>query len=223
MAPIRYIYDKFVVACEANYTPGTGCTVDESLHRFRGMCSFKQYIPNKPSKYGIKVYVLAHSKTFYLVSSKIYTGAGTHAPGLPVENQAVLDLVPSVLGTSTDNYYTSVPLAMELKSRKLTLVGTMKKNKACIPSSFLVKADEGTVQYAFDHANNFTLLSVATNKKKKNKRAVFLSTMHSEKKRDEDTGKDEIKVFYNQEKVVWTVMIKCTACTPRQGKPTVGQ
>jgi hypothetical protein len=82
MAPIRNIYDKFVVACEANYIPGTGCTVNESLHGFRGMCSFRQYIPNKPSKYGIKVNVLADSKTFYLVSSKIYTGAGTHAPGL---------------------------------------------------------------------------------------------------------------------------------------------
>jgi hypothetical protein len=120
LAPIRNIYNKFVVACEANYTPGTGCTVDESLHGFRGMCSFEQYIRNKPSKYGIKVYVLADNKTFYLVSSKIYTEAGTHAPGLPVPTQAVLDLVPSVSGTSrnitTDTYYTSIPLAMELKS-----------------------------------------------------------------------------------------------------------
>jgi hypothetical protein len=120
LAPIRNIYDKFVVACEANYTPGTGCTVDESLHGFRGRCSFKQYIPNKLSKYGIKVYVLADSKTFFLVSSKFSTGGGTHAPGLPVTTQAVLDLVPSVSGTSrninTDNYYTSIPLAIELKS-----------------------------------------------------------------------------------------------------------
>jgi len=61
---------------------------------------------------------------------------------------------------------------------------------------FLAKADEGTVQYAFDHANNFTLLSVAP---KKNKRVVFLFTTHSEKKREEDTGKEEINVFYNQE------------------------
>jgi len=42
VAPIRNIYDKFVVACEANYTLGTGCTVDESLHGFRGSLSFKQ-------------------------------------------------------------------------------------------------------------------------------------------------------------------------------------
>jgi len=76
----------------------------------------------------------------------------------------------------------------------------MKKNKACILPSFLAKADEGTVQYAFDHANNFTLLPVAP---KKNKRVVFLSPMHSEKKkreRDEDTGKEKINIFSNQEK-----------------------
>jgi len=120
------------------------------------MCNFKQYIPNKPSKYGIKVYVLADSKTFYLVSSNIYTRTCTHAPGFPVPTKAVLDLFPSVSGTSrnitTDNYYTSIPLVKELKSRNITLVGTMKKNKTCIPSSFLAKADEGTFHYAFDHA-----------------------------------------------------------------------
>ena len=81
------------------------------------------------------------------------------------------DLVPSVSGTSrnitTDNYYTSVPLAMELKSRKLTLIVTMQKNKACIPPSFLTKADEGTVQYAFDLAKNFTLLSVARSEERR--------------------------------------------------------
>ena len=46
------MYDKFGAACEANYIPGPGYTVDESLHGFRGKCSFKKYILNKPSKYG---------------------------------------------------------------------------------------------------------------------------------------------------------------------------
>jgi len=109
LGSICNIYDKFVIACETNYTPGTRCTVDESLHGFRGVCSFKQYIPHKSSKHGIKVYVLADSKTFYFVSSKIYTRAGTHAPGLPVPTQAVLDLVPSILGTSRNITTDNVP------------------------------------------------------------------------------------------------------------------
>ena len=98
------------------------------------------------------------------------------------QSQPILNLVPSVSGTirniTTDNYCTSIPLAMDLKSRKITF-GTTKKKKACIPPRFLAKAGEGTVQYAFDHANNFTLLSVAP---KKNKRLFFLSTMYSEKR-----------------------------------------
>jgi hypothetical protein len=201
LAPIRNIHDKFIAVSEANCTPGICCTIDKSLHGFREMCDFKQYIPHKPSKCGINVFVLAGSNTFYSVSFKIYTGAGTHAQGLPVPTQAVLDLVLSGSRTNrnitTDNYYKSVSLAMELKSRKLTLVGTMKNKKFCSPPSFLAEAHEGTVQYAFDHENNFTLLSGAP---KKNKRVVFQSTMHSEKKTDVDTEKGEINVFYNQEK-----------------------
>ena len=63
--------------------------------------------------------------------------------------------------------------------------------------SFLTKADAGTIQYAFDHANDFTLLSIAP---KKNKRVVFLSTMHATRSHDTVTGKEEINVFYNHEK-----------------------
>ena len=73
----------------------------------------------------------------------------------------------------------------------------MKKNKRCIPSSFSTKADVGTCQNAFDYANNFTLLSIAP---KKNKRVVFLSTMHATRSHDTVSGKEEINVFYNHEK-----------------------
>ena len=146
------------------------------------------------------MYVLADSQSFYSVSSKIYAGAGTHIPGLPVPTLAVLNLINPISGTNrnitTDNYYISISLANELKSNQLTLVGTMKKNKRCIPSSFLTKADAGTCQYAFDYANNFTLLSIAP---KKNKRVVFLSTMHATRSHDTVTGKEEINVFNNHE------------------------
>jgi len=67
LTPVRGVYERFVTACEENYTSGLGCTVDESLRGFRGLFGFKQYIPNKPRKYGIKVCVLAESQSFYSV------------------------------------------------------------------------------------------------------------------------------------------------------------
>jgi len=95
----------------------------------------------------------------------------------------------------------------------------MKKNKACILPSFLAKADEGTVQYAFDHANNFTLLSVAA---KENKKVVFLSTMRFEKRETRILEKKKLTYFITRKILVWTVKIKCAACTPPQEKQTVG-
>lgn len=203
LAPIREIFDMFVNACHSNYTPGPECTVDESLLSFRGRCGFKQYIPNKPSKYGIKLFVLADNDTSYSVKSIVYIGAGTFTDmanlDVPVPTKAVLGLVDCIEGTNrnitTDNYYTSIALARELRSRKLTLVGTLKKNKTCIPPCFLTKSDAGTVHYGFDKQNNYTLLSVTP---KKNKKVVFLSSMHQTKQ--SDCNREEINMYYNKTK-----------------------
>lgn len=40
------------------YNPGRNKTVDAQLVGFRGRCPFKQYIPSKFGKYGIKVSAL---------------------------------------------------------------------------------------------------------------------------------------------------------------------
>ena len=123
-----------------NFNPGPDCTVEESLLGFRGRCSFKQYITNKPSKYGIKIFVLADNQTSYSVKS-IYAGKGTFSSEmdsiLPMPTKVVLNLADCIAKTSrnitTDNYYTSITLAKELQNQGLALIGTMKKNKRCIP------------------------------------------------------------------------------------------
>ncbi|ENN77514.1 hypothetical protein YQE_05993, partial [Dendroctonus ponderosae] len=55
LAPIRDFHQEFVSNCIANFNVGEFVTIDEMLHSFRGRCSFVQYIPNKPAKYGIKI------------------------------------------------------------------------------------------------------------------------------------------------------------------------
>nr|XP_023012848.1 piggyBac transposable element-derived protein 4-like [Leptinotarsa decemlineata] len=53
LAPIRTLFDYFVENCKEAYTIGLNATIDEKLEAFRGRCSFKQYIPTKPNRYGI--------------------------------------------------------------------------------------------------------------------------------------------------------------------------
>lgn len=64
LAPIRTIFDEFVDHCKLNYTVGEYCTIDEMLEGFRGKCNFRQHIPNKPNKYGIKIFSLVDARYF---------------------------------------------------------------------------------------------------------------------------------------------------------------
>ena len=49
-------------------------SIDESMIGFKGRLSFLQYMPKKPTKWGMKAYVLADSKTGYTYSWRLYTG-----------------------------------------------------------------------------------------------------------------------------------------------------
>ena len=53
--PIRDVFEQWDLNLRDAYTPGPHMTVDERLVCFRGRCSFRQYIPSKPGKYGIKI------------------------------------------------------------------------------------------------------------------------------------------------------------------------
>jgi len=48
------------------YLPGQNIVMDESLTLWRGRLSFRQYIPLKSSKFGIKSYELCESSSGYL-------------------------------------------------------------------------------------------------------------------------------------------------------------
>jgi hypothetical protein len=41
-------------------------SVDERIHRFWGWVSFRDYSPQKPSKYGMKLFILAQSSPGYI-------------------------------------------------------------------------------------------------------------------------------------------------------------
>eukprot|EP00064_Thunnus_orientalis_P004045 superscaffoldBa00000354_g4056 len=55
-AAIRDVWDKKVCHLPLLYNPGIDVTVDERLVPLRGHCAFKQYMPSKTGKYGIKIW-----------------------------------------------------------------------------------------------------------------------------------------------------------------------
>ncbi|XP_033214045.1 uncharacterized protein LOC117171101 [Belonocnema kinseyi] len=48
--------------------------------RFRGSCPFRQYIPSKHTKYGIKLFALVDARTVYTYNVDIYAGKQPEGP-----------------------------------------------------------------------------------------------------------------------------------------------
>ena len=59
LAKVRPLFNKINERCSAAYNLGREVAVDEAMIKFQGRSPLKQYLPNKPVKRGIKVWVLA--------------------------------------------------------------------------------------------------------------------------------------------------------------------
>lgn len=113
--------------------------------------------------------MLCDVSTKYMIHAEPYLGKGTKTEGLPLSTYYVKNLTKSIHGSNRhvtmDNWFTSVGVADELLEApyKLTLVGTLRKNKAEIPPEMLEVRNRkpGTSMFCFD--TNRTLVSYMSN------------------------------------------------------------
>lgn len=68
------IFNLFKANMNKALIPGRNLCIDEQLYAFRGNCPFKQYIPSKPAKYGIKIWAMVDCDSVFLVDANIYLG-----------------------------------------------------------------------------------------------------------------------------------------------------
>lgn len=71
---LREVFEDMRLNAMKAYDPSHTITVDERLIPFRGKCSFKVYMPSKPSKYGIKLWVAADAENSYGYNMQVYFG-----------------------------------------------------------------------------------------------------------------------------------------------------
>jgi len=113
---IQPVISAVTKACLDNYRPSRENSVDEAMIPFKGRSTLKQYVPLKPIKRGIKVWVRADSKNGYFCEFIVYTGKA--ADGITREfslgEKVVLKLTESLAGLNhhvfCDRFFTSVSL-----------------------------------------------------------------------------------------------------------------
>ncbi|GBP41623.1 PiggyBac transposable element-derived protein 4 [Eumeta japonica] len=200
-APIREWWEVFIQICRDSYKAGSYLTIDEQLLGFRGRCPFRMYIPSKPNKYGLKILMLCDSKTNYMLNAMPYVGK-TETNGDSLGSYYVKTLTENLWGSNRnvtmDNWFTSVPLALELLQApyKCTIVGTLRANKREIPPELLQIKERPIGSSVFCYDRQCTLVSY---KPKNNKNVLLLSTTHSNGT-IAASGKPEIIELYNSTK-----------------------
>ncbi|KAK2183987.1 hypothetical protein NP493_288g03005 [Ridgeia piscesae] len=140
---IRWFVDFLNDQFQAVYVPYGKYTVDESMVKFKGRLEFRQYLPAKPTKWGVKVWVLAESDTGYLSKFQVYTGRAPGGQERGLTHRVVTDLVDHLYGQYTqvyfDNFYTSPDLLTYLHARQVYACGTVRANRKNLPTALLPK------------------------------------------------------------------------------------
>lgn len=71
---LSYLLNHFKTTCKSLYKPSQHVSVDERMVRSKNRSGIRQFIKNKPVKFGIKLWVLAEAKTGYTIDFDVYAG-----------------------------------------------------------------------------------------------------------------------------------------------------
>jgi hypothetical protein len=135
---VQWLVDKIRDACKVVWSLGKYLAIHKMMICYKVSYSpIRQYMPNKPQKWGLKVWCLADTVSKY--NFAIYCGKSMEnvlqptSRGEPrLAHNVVLNMVEGLDGKGhvvvMDNYFSSVGLFTEMASRGIYTTGTMRSN-----------------------------------------------------------------------------------------------
>ena len=168
-----------------NYIPERETAIDECMIPFKGRLGMKQYMKDKPIKLGIKVWMLAESKTGYNFNFEVYLGR--NAIGIPhvgLGENVVLTLTEPLTHKGyhiyIDRFYTSPTLLYHMLQRYIYLCGTVQTNRIGFPREMVRdkaqanRMERGDLEWRVEQESG--LVATAW---KDNRIVYYLSSIHS--------------------------------------------
>ncbi|KAK2578804.1 hypothetical protein KPH14_012833 [Odynerus spinipes] len=168
---IKPVIDFFNQKFREIYTMEEDIAIDESLIKFKGRLSYKQYNPSKRARFGIKMYKLCESSTGYCYNFKIYTGSDKIDIANNASETVAKELAKPILHKGhtlyLDNWYSSPNLFVTLVNSRTNVIGTVRANRKNMPKDLLkTKLKKG--EYEMRSCNGHT--TVAMIEQNKNQR-----------------------------------------------------
>ena len=133
---IRPVLEMVNETFRDHYKPSKNQTIYEGMVAYKGRLSYMQYMPAKPIKRGIKIWMRCDAESAYLHQFNIYLGQGNNSPnglGYDVVMKLCQDLVAKKHHVYFDNLFTSIPLMNDLLQLGIYACGTVRKDKRGLP------------------------------------------------------------------------------------------
>lgn len=142
LSKIRSFLDALSEKCSTLFQPYRNVSVDERMVKSKAKTSgMRQFMKNKPVRFGFKLWVLADSITSYTWKFFVYTGHqqefSPHGLGYDVVVYLSEKLQHQGYTIFVDNFYTSPGLLQDLYLFGITACGTCRENRKDFPPSLL--------------------------------------------------------------------------------------
>lgn len=155
MRKISPIVDLLKTKFSSTFYPFQNLCIDESLILWKGRLSFKQFIPSKRHRFGIKLFEICDVESGYILGFIIYTGStatlDTKMESLGKSGQIVDILIKEYYNKKhilyVDNWYTSPDLFQYLLEQETGGCGTVRPNRKGMPE-FRKPIQKGEVESA---------------------------------------------------------------------------
>ena len=131
----------FKSKCSELYQPRQHVAIDERMVRSRHRSGMRQFMKDKPTKWGIKLWVLADSSNGYTIDFNIYIGkkAGRdiseHGLGYDVVMRLMEPYFNQGYHLYVDNFYSSLTLMKHLFEKGVPATGTILETRRSFPAN----------------------------------------------------------------------------------------